>query len=122
MLKAKGFLDKWLAWVAELFNTATSSVLLNGTAGKEFKCKIGVRQGDPLSPLLFAIVADLLQSVINHEYYLGNLTPPFLRIGTFSFLLCNTLMTLFLSCKLRLGSSFSSKSSYKRSLFQVGLE
>jgi hypothetical protein len=77
MLKAKGFPDKWLAWVAELFNTATSSVLLNGTAGKEFKCKRGVRQGDPLSPLLFAIVTDLLQSVINHEYYLVNLIPSF---------------------------------------------
>jgi hypothetical protein len=78
MPRAKGFPDiKCLSWVANLFSTATSSVLLNGTAGKEFKCLRGVRQGDPLSPLLFVIVADLLQSVINHEYYLGNLIPSF---------------------------------------------
>jgi hypothetical protein len=96
MLRAKGFPDKWLAWVDNLFNTATSSVLLNGTAGKEFKCLRGVRQGDLLSHLLFAIVTDLLRSVINHEYSLGNLIPLFLRIGTSPFLLCNMLMILFL--------------------------
>jgi hypothetical protein len=77
MLHAKGFPPKWLRWIKELLSTATSSVLLNGTAGKDFKCNRGVRQGDPLSPLLFAIVADLLQCVINREYNLGNLLPPF---------------------------------------------
>jgi hypothetical protein len=49
-----------LVWIAELFGIATSSMLLNGTVGKEFKCKRGVHEGDPLSPLLFAIVVDLL--------------------------------------------------------------
>jgi hypothetical protein len=66
-----------LRWIEELLSTATSSVLFNGTAGKDFKCTRGVRQGDPLSPLLFAIVVDLLQCVINREFYLGNLLPPF---------------------------------------------
>lgn len=50
---------------------------MNGTLGKEFKCKRGVRQGDLLSPLIFAIVADLLQCAINHEYDNGTLVPPF---------------------------------------------
>jgi hypothetical protein len=77
MLHAKGFPLKWLRWIEELLSTATSSVLLNGTTGKDFKCTRGVRQGDPLSPLLFAIAADLLQCVINREFNLGNLLPPF---------------------------------------------
>jgi hypothetical protein len=77
MLRAKGFPLRWIRWTDEILSSATSSVLFNGVAGKEFKCRRGVKQGDPLSPLLFAIVADLLQSVINHEYEQGNLHPPF---------------------------------------------
>jgi len=48
-----------------LLGSGSSCVLLNGVPGKSFKCKRGVRQGDPLSPLLFVLVADLLQSVLN---------------------------------------------------------
>lgn len=34
-------------------------------AGKVIHCRRGVRQGDPLSPHLFVLVVDLLQSVLN---------------------------------------------------------
>jgi hypothetical protein len=77
MLRAKGFPAKWILWVESLMNSATTSVLLNGTAGKEFLCKRGVRQGDPLSPIMFAIATDLIQCAINHEFQLGRLVPPF---------------------------------------------
>jgi hypothetical protein len=45
MLHAKGFPLKCLRWIEDLLSTATSSVLLNGTARKDFKCTRGVRQG-----------------------------------------------------------------------------
>lgn len=77
MLKVKGFSPRWIRWVQDILSTATPSVLLNGVARKDFKCRRGVRQGDPLSPLLFAIAADILQGVINHEYRQGNISPPF---------------------------------------------
>lgn len=77
MLHAKGFPPKWLRWIKDLLSTTTSLVLLSGTSGKDFKCLRGVRQGNPLSPLLFAVAADLLQCVINSEYKYGTLLPPF---------------------------------------------
>jgi hypothetical protein len=46
-------------------------VLLNVVPGISFKCRRGVREGDPLSPPIFVVAADLLQSVINKALIQG---------------------------------------------------
>jgi hypothetical protein len=76
VLRRKGFGDKWCAWIMQILTSATSSVLLNGVPGSVFKCKRGVRRGDPLSPLLFVLAADTLQTLVNHALLTGHLHRP----------------------------------------------
>jgi hypothetical protein len=78
VLHAKGFGPTWCNWIKLLLQSATSSVLLNGIIGFTFHCKRGVRKGDPLSPLLFVLVVDVLQSLVNEAMNNGLLTRPLL--------------------------------------------
>jgi hypothetical protein len=55
ILKHEGFNDEWIRWVRCFLGSGSSSVLLNGIPRKQFKCRRGVRQGDPLSPLLYVL-------------------------------------------------------------------
>ena len=50
MLHRMGFHSKWIKWVQGCLESATVSVLINGSPTKEFKPSRGLRQGDPLAP------------------------------------------------------------------------
>jgi hypothetical protein len=71
MMKTLGFSKEWLQWTSEIIGSASKTVLLNGIPGNNLHCKRGVRRGDPMSPLLFVLVAELLQCVINKAHLQG---------------------------------------------------
>ena len=64
ILEVRGLSLLFRSWIQNLLHTGKTVVLLNGIPGKWIQCKNGLRQGDPASPYLFLIIADLLQQLI----------------------------------------------------------
>lgn len=70
------FPSRWLSWIRSILSSGSSAVLLNEVPGKFFKCKHGVRHGDPLLPLLFVLAAELLQILVNKAASINLLKAP----------------------------------------------
>lgn len=71
MMRRMGFCTKWIRWMEGCLKSATVSVLVNGSPLAEFLPQRGLRQGDPLSPLLFNIVAEALNGIMNQALEKG---------------------------------------------------
>ena len=63
-LRMKWFSGRWCTWIENFVNGGIVGIQINDDIGHYFQTKNGLRQRDPMSPVLFNIVADMLSILI----------------------------------------------------------
>ena len=73
MLERLGFDDKWIWWIRGCLVSSRVFVLVNCSPTEEFSILKELRQGNPLAPFLFTMVAkglsDLMREVKRNHLY-----------------------------------------------------
>ena len=69
-----GFDTTFVRWVMGCISTASFAVLINGAASPFFKAERGLRQGCPLSPLIFLLVVEGLSRFLIDAIWKRDLT------------------------------------------------
>ena len=59
-----GFREKWCSWIQTCISTVQFFVLVNGTPTDFFGSSRGLRQVDPLSPLLFLVMIKVFSRIV----------------------------------------------------------
>ena len=74
-LRRFGFGENFINWIKIIYTDVTSSVKVNGYLTKEFSIERGVRQGCPLSALLYVLCAEVLaieirlnKNIVGYKY------------------------------------------------------
>ena len=64
LLKRMGFGEKWCKWIRTCISTVQFSILINWALADFFGSMRGLRQGDPLSPMLFLVMMEVLSRML----------------------------------------------------------
>lgn len=64
LLQCRGFDGKWITWMHKITHGESVGVKITGHESDFFLTGKGLRQGDPLSPLLFNLVLDVLTNML----------------------------------------------------------
>jgi hypothetical protein len=65
VLRGKGFEEGNIHRISQLVAGGQTAISINGVIGPFFRNKRGVRQGDPLSPLLFNFIGEELSAILS---------------------------------------------------------
>jgi len=76
VMEKMGFGDIFIGWIRTLYKEASCLVQVNGRLGKGFELREGVRQGCPLSPLLFVLYMEPVAEAIRIDCRIKGLMIP----------------------------------------------
>ena len=72
VLRHSGFKNSFINWIETLCNNCKTCIINNGWRSEPFKLSRGIRQGCPISSLLFILVAEIMACRIRYsEYIIG---------------------------------------------------
>jgi hypothetical protein len=73
VLEMKGFSSQWCDWIDTIIQGGACGIEINNQVGPNFQTKKGLHRGDPLSPLIFNIVVDMLAILIKRAKLAGQI-------------------------------------------------
>jgi len=99
-----GFHPSFVSWISTILYSAMLSIIINDSLVDFFPYSRGIRQGDPLSPLLFCLVEEVLSGgiykLVNDKKILhmhspqGYLTPSHILYDDDIFIFCRGILSL----------------------------
>ena len=91
----KGFHPVWCDWVRTFVQGGNLGIKVNDQLGSYFQTRKGLRQGDPLSPILFNVVVDMLAIILSRAKEEGQIKGLLHTQWKTVCLFCNMQMTQF---------------------------